>query len=59
MSSSNTKTKQPATGTDAAAKDAGFKNFKEFLEAYGLRLHDHTDIEEGKAILRTMGYLGI
>jgi hypothetical protein len=54
--SSNTNTK-PATCTDQAAKDAGFKDFEEFLEAYGLCLHEHTDIEEGKAIFRTMGYL--
>jgi hypothetical protein len=57
MSSRTTNPKPPATGTDAAAKEAGFKHFKEFLECYGLNLQDPDDIEEGKAILRSMGYL--
>ncbi|KAF1833793.1 hypothetical protein BDW02DRAFT_499846 [Decorospora gaudefroyi] len=48
--------KSSITSTDAAAKDAGFENFKDFLEAYGLRLHRHEDVEEEKAILRGMGY---
>ena len=44
------------TNTTAAAKDAGFRNFPEFLLSYGLRLHNPDDVEEGKAILRAMGY---
>lgn len=39
-----------------AAKAAGFRNFKDFLESYGLSLDNHDDVEEGKAILRDMGY---
>ncbi|KAF1942207.1 hypothetical protein EJ02DRAFT_346154 [Clathrospora elynae] len=53
--SSNT-SKSSITGTHAAAKDAGFDNFKAFLESYGLRLHNDDDVEEGKAIMRGMGY---
>ncbi|KAF2241803.1 hypothetical protein BU26DRAFT_170528 [Trematosphaeria pertusa] len=44
------------TGTNSASKDAGFRNFKHFLESYGLRLTSPDDVEEGKAILRAMGY---
>jgi hypothetical protein len=44
------------TGTNSAAKDAGFSGFKAFLESYGLRLWNLDDVEEGKAILRGMGY---
>jgi hypothetical protein len=43
-------------GTDKAAKDAGFRHFKAFLESYGLRIWNPEDVEEGKAILRGMGY---
>ncbi|KAF9740512.1 hypothetical protein PMIN06_001641 [Paraphaeosphaeria minitans] len=48
--------KSTITGTEAAAKDGGFRNFKNFLESYGLRIWNHDDVEEGKAILRAMGY---
>lgn len=41
--------------TNAAAKDAGFDNFPTFLLSFGLRIHNHEDVEEGKAILRGMG----
>jgi len=47
---------QSITNTNAAAKDAGFRNFPEFLLSYGLRIWNHDDVEEGKAILRGMGY---
>jgi hypothetical protein len=40
----------------AAAKDAGFDNFPAFLLSYGLRIYNVDDVEEGKAILRAMGY---
>jgi hypothetical protein len=48
--------KSSITGTNAAAKDAGFANFYEFLLSYGLRLSNYDDVQEGKAILRGMGY---
>lgn len=48
--------KSQIKGTDAAAKDAGFDNFKAFLLSYGLRLENNDDVQEGKAILRAMGY---
>jgi hypothetical protein len=41
---------------DKAAKDAGHRNFPEFLLSYGLRIYNEEDVEEGKAILRGMGY---
>ncbi|CBX94527.1 hypothetical protein LEMA_uP120180.1 [Plenodomus lingam JN3] len=44
------------TSTNAAAKDAGFPSFYHFLLSYGLHVHNSEDIEEGKAILRGMGY---
>jgi hypothetical protein len=42
--------------TTSAAKDAGFRNFPEFLLSYGLRIYNHEDVEQGKEILRGMGY---
>jgi hypothetical protein len=44
------------TGTNAAAKDAGFQNFQNFLQSYGLKIWNNDDVEEGKTILRAMGY---
>jgi hypothetical protein len=41
---------------NSAAKDAGFDNFPAFLLSYGLRIYNIEDVEEGKAILRGMGY---
>lgn len=35
-------------------RDAGFKSFDKFLLAYGLRVYDVDDVEEGKKILRAM-----
>jgi hypothetical protein len=43
-------------GTNAAAKDAGHRNFPEFLQSYGLRISNDDDIQDGRAILRAMGY---
>jgi hypothetical protein len=43
----------------SAAKDAGFDNFSAFLLSYELRIYNHEDVEEGKAILRGMGYTGV
>jgi hypothetical protein len=42
--------------TYKAAKDLGFHSFKAFLESYGLRIWELDDVEEGKAIMRAMGY---
>jgi hypothetical protein len=46
----------PKVGADKAAKDAGFDNFPAFLLSYGLHISNPQDVEEGKAILRGMGY---
>ena len=43
-------------GTGSAARDAGFNNFPDFLQAHGLSITIQADIEEGKEILRSMGY---
>jgi len=48
--------KSQIKNTSSAAKDAGFDNFPAFLLSYGLRIYNHDDVEEGKAILRGMGY---
>ena len=42
--------------TNAAAKDAGYENFSTFLISFGLRIYNDDDVQEGKAILRAMGY---
>lgn len=42
-------------GTTAAAEDAGFQGFQNLLESYGLRIWNHDDVQEGKAILGAMG----
>jgi hypothetical protein len=34
----------------------GFHSFKAFLESYRLRVWEPDDVEEGKAIMRAMGY---
>lgn len=39
-----------------AAKAAGFTSFNHFLLSYGLRIYEMDDVEEGKAILKGMGY---
>jgi hypothetical protein len=54
MSSADDKSK--ITTTYKAAKDMGFDSFKAFLESYGLRVWDTDGVEEGKAIMRAMGY---
>jgi hypothetical protein len=48
--------KSQIKNTNTAAKDAGFRNFPGFLLSYGLRIYNHEDVEEGKAILRGMEY---
>jgi hypothetical protein len=48
--------KSKITGTEAAAKNAGFSGFQAFLGAYGLKLHNPEEVEEGKVIMRAMGY---
>jgi hypothetical protein len=53
MSSSD---KTNIKNTNAAAKDAGFQDFSNFLLSYGLRLYNADDVQEGRAILRAMGY---
>jgi hypothetical protein len=52
----SSKSKSEIRNTSAAAKDAGFKDFPSFLMAYGLRLDRPDEVEEGKQILRGMGY---
>ncbi|KAF2654166.1 hypothetical protein K491DRAFT_601435 [Lophiostoma macrostomum CBS 122681] len=46
-----------ATSPDQAAKAMGFKDFQAFLENYGLHLQDPDDVEDGKEVLRQMGYV--
>jgi hypothetical protein len=41
---------------NAAAKDAGLKDFPTFLLSYGLKIWNADEVEEGKAVLRGMGY---
>ncbi|KAH7078897.1 hypothetical protein BKA63DRAFT_563564 [Paraphoma chrysanthemicola] len=48
--------KSQIKNTNSAAKDVGFDNFPAFLLSYGLRIWNDEDVEEGKAILRAMGY---
>ena len=48
--------KSQIKNANSAAKDAGFDNFPAFLLSYGLRIYNLDDVEEGKAILRGMGY---
>jgi hypothetical protein len=33
-------------------REAGFTSFNQFLNSYGLRLHNAEDVQEGKAILK-------
>ncbi|KAF1958539.1 hypothetical protein CC80DRAFT_408395 [Byssothecium circinans] len=42
--------------TNKASQAAGYRHFKHFLECYGLRIWNMDDVEEGKQILRGMGY---
>ena len=39
-----------------AAKDLGFNGFPAFLSSHGLHIWDPSHVEEGKEILRSMGY---
>lgn len=32
-------------------KDAGFNNMNQMMQSYGLKMHNHEDVEEAKAIL--------
>ncbi|EMD65721.1 hypothetical protein COCSADRAFT_308928 [Bipolaris sorokiniana ND90Pr] len=48
--------KSKITTTHKAAKAQGFHSFRAFLESYGLRVWEPDDVEEGKAILKAMGY---
>jgi hypothetical protein len=32
-------------------REAGYDNFKDFAESYGLKMFNHEDVEEAKAIL--------
>ncbi|TID17840.1 hypothetical protein E6O75_ATG10485 [Venturia nashicola] len=42
----------PQVSFNQTVRDAGFRNFHEFLLSYNLRISEHDDVEEGKAILR-------
>jgi hypothetical protein len=48
--------KSKIKNTNAAAKDYSLENFPKFLLSFRLRIYNHEDVEEGKAILRGMGY---
>lgn len=44
----------PQISFNQTVRDAGFRNFNDFLLSYGLRMNNHDDVLEGKAILRAM-----
>jgi len=56
LSMSSAADKAKITGTGSAAKDMGFGSFQTFLASYGLRVWNIEDVQEGRAILRAMGY---
>lgn len=56
MSSDSEEDRSQIKGVEAAAKDAGFDSFKNFLESHGLALFNLDDVKEGRGILRSMGY---
>jgi hypothetical protein len=39
---------------DQMVKEAGFRNFPQFLLSYGLKIYNPGDVEEGKAILNAL-----
>jgi hypothetical protein len=39
-----------------ASQAAGHRSFEAFLQSYGLKISSDDDVEEGKAILRGMGF---
>jgi hypothetical protein len=43
-------------GVNTAAKDAGHRHFPAFLQSYGMHISSPDDVQEGRAILRGMGY---
>ncbi|CAJ2507077.1 Uu.00g082630.m01.CDS01 [Anthostomella pinea] len=49
-------TPKPIIGVDKASKDAGHRNFHTFLLSYNLRIYNDEDVQEGRAILKAMGY---
>ncbi|KAK5046854.1 hypothetical protein LTR84_007208 [Exophiala bonariae] len=56
-SSRNTNTQADTTSQmsfNQMVKNAGFRNFDHFMQSYGLKMHDHDDIQEGKAILNAL-----
>lgn len=44
----------PQVSFNQTVRDAGFRNFPEFLLSYNLRIYKPEDVEEGKAILRAL-----
>lgn len=44
------------TGANAAAKDVGHGYFPALLQSCGIHDSSHDDVQEGRAILRGMGY---
>ncbi|KAL5370754.1 hypothetical protein DPSP01_014685 [Paraphaeosphaeria sporulosa] len=53
---SSNSSKASITDVYPAAKDAGFPNFKTFLNAYGLEISYDDDVIEGQKILGDLGY---
>lgn len=43
-------------GVNAASKDAGHRHFPAFLQSYNMHISNPDDVQEGRAILRGMGY---
>ncbi|QDS77741.1 hypothetical protein FKW77_004617 [Venturia effusa] len=50
----NTAPRNQSLSFNQAVRDAGFRNFNDFLLSYGLRVYNHDDVLEGRAILRGM-----
>jgi len=51
-SSTNTvSTKSNHKSDNAIVREAGFKNYKQFSESYGLKMYNDEDYQESKAII--------
>jgi hypothetical protein len=54
--STSTSTSKPSNSSDSKSqyrtiKDAGFDNMNQFMNSYGLKMYNHEDVQEAKAIL--------
>ena len=49
--STNTSAFSQPKSQNQLIKDAGFDNMDRFMKSYGLKMHDHDDVQEAKDIL--------